>query len=301
MAENDSLFEIFDLDGDKVFGTTSTQTNIHSHHSGPGIDTLSAYEYSGRMMMTASNGGIGVTFFSQYPNTDAYYRLKREYDNGVFHIAPHGTNVTGDSATGVVPSPNVWYWFRIMVEDTGSRTEIRAKVWPENSAEPASWQVDCYDNSVSRLTAGTIGVWSYLSGSKYWDDLTVTPLGPMPLQYAMTVDTVGDGNVELDPPNGTYDEGTVVQLTAVANPGSAFQSWSGDIAGSVNPITVTMDDDITVTANFEPVVVPQFTLTADIVGDGSVVLDPSDGTYDEGTVVQLTTVAGPGSSFDKWS
>ena len=112
MAENDSLFKVFDINGDKVLGTTSTQTNIHSHHTGPGTDTLSAYEYSGRMMMTASNAGIGVTFFSQYPNTDAYYRLKREYDNGVFHIAPHGTNVTGDSDTGVVPSPNIWYWFR---------------------------------------------------------------------------------------------------------------------------------------------------------------------------------------------
>ena len=78
-------------------------------------------------MITAPDGGIGVTFFSQYPNMDAYYRLKREYDSGEFHIAPHGTNVTGDIVTGVVPSPNIWYWFRILVEDTGSRTEIRAK------------------------------------------------------------------------------------------------------------------------------------------------------------------------------
>jgi hypothetical protein len=179
MAENDSLFEIFDLDGDKVFGTTSTQTNIHSHHTGPAIDTLSAYEYSGRMMMTASRGGIGVTFFSQYPNTDEYYRLRR-YGNRAFHIAPHphGTKIYGDTDTGVYSSPNVWYWFKILVEDTGSRTEIRAKVWPENAAEPANWQVDCYDSKFSRLTSGEIGVWSYYSGRKYWDDLAVVGLLP---------------------------------------------------------------------------------------------------------------------------
>jgi uncharacterized repeat protein (TIGR02543 family) len=177
MAENDSLFEVFDLNGDMVYGTTSTQTNIHSHHTGPGIDTLSAYEYSGRMMITNSRGGIGVTFFSQYPNKDAYYRLRR-YNRNTFHISPHGTKVSGDSDTGVVPSPNVWYWFRVLVEDTGTRTEIRAKVWAENAAEPAAWQVDCYDKSSSRLTSGAIGVWSYYRGRKYWDDMAVKFLTP---------------------------------------------------------------------------------------------------------------------------
>ena len=129
--------------------------------------------------MTASRGGIGVTFFSQYPNTDAYYRLRR-YGNSAFHIAPHpnGTKIYGDTNTGVYSLPNVWYWFRIEVEDTGTRTEIRAKVWPENSSEPADWQVDCYDSKSSRLAAGTFGVWSYFSGAKYWDDLAVNFLSP---------------------------------------------------------------------------------------------------------------------------
>ena len=72
----------------------------------------------------------------------------------------------------------------IEVLDTGSRTEIRAKVWEEGSAEPADWQVDAYDDSSTRLTAGTIGVWSMATGSKYWDDLTVStdggPPGPGP-------------------------------------------------------------------------------------------------------------------------
>ena len=187
------------------------------------------------------------------------------------------------------------------MEDTGSRTEIRAKVWPENAAEPAAWQVDCYDSNSSRLTAGITGVWSYLSGSKYWDDLTVTPLGSLPLQYELALDTVGDGSVELNPPSGTYNEGTVVELTAVADPGSAFDSWSGDITGTANPVTITMNADISVSANFEVVPVPQFTITEDIVGDGSVVLEPPGGTYNEGTVVELTAVADPGSAFDSWS
>ena len=81
-------------------------------------------------------------------------------------------SVTGDVDTGVVPVANVWYWFKIQVEDTGSRTEIRAKVWQEGAGEPVDWQVNVFDDSTtSRFTAGRIGLWSMSSGSKYWDDL----------------------------------------------------------------------------------------------------------------------------------
>jgi uncharacterized repeat protein (TIGR02543 family) len=178
MVEDNSLFQVFDLGDDKVFGTISTESNIHTHYIAPGSSTFSAYDYTGRMMMTASNGGIGVTFFSQYPYSDAYYRLRRSGSNS-FHIAPHGTSITGGATdTGVVPIANDWYRFRIRVQDTGARTEIRARVWPDGGAEPANWQVDAYDDSITRLTSGTFGVWSYSSGSKYWDDLMVNLLSP---------------------------------------------------------------------------------------------------------------------------
>ena len=95
-----------------------------------------------------------------------------------FHLASHGTSVSGDKETGVVPVANVWYRFRIQVEDTNIRTEIRAKVWPESDSEPADWQVEAYDVSPTRLTAGTIGLWSMGSGNKYWDNLAVASLLP---------------------------------------------------------------------------------------------------------------------------
>jgi hypothetical protein len=36
--------------------------------------------------------------------------------------------------------------------------------------------VEAYDDTVTRLSAGTIGLWSYHKGSKYWDDLLVEPV-----------------------------------------------------------------------------------------------------------------------------
>jgi hypothetical protein len=197
MREDDRLFKVFDLGGEKVFGTKSTKTNIHSHYSGTGIETAFGYEYTGRMMMTAAKSGIGVTFFSQYPNADAYYRLRR-YNNKSFHIAPHpdGKNISGDTDTGLVPVPNKWYRFRVRVEDTGSRTEIKARVWADGKSEPADWQIDAWDDSGTRLTEGTFGVWSYSSGSKYWDDLAVEPMSIVSMDEETAADNT-DNDIEL--------------------------------------------------------------------------------------------------------
>jgi uncharacterized repeat protein (TIGR02543 family) len=72
-------------------------------------------------------------------------------------------------------------------------------------------------------------------------------------QYTLTVNTVGQGSVTLNPPGGVYDDGTVVTLTAVADSGWQFANWSGDLTGSTNPDTITMDSNKTVTATFTEV------------------------------------------------
>lgn len=106
------------------------------------------------------------------------HRLRRYANKPAFHLSSHGTSVSGDKDTGVIPVANVWYQFRIQVEDTGTQTEIRAKVWPEGDSEPADWQAQANDVSPTRLTAGTIGLWSMGSGNKYWDDIAVASLLP---------------------------------------------------------------------------------------------------------------------------
>jgi uncharacterized repeat protein (TIGR02543 family) len=68
--------------------------------------------------------------------------------------------------------------------------------------------------------------------------------------YTLTVNITGQGSVTLNPPGGTYNAGTNVTLTAVADPGWVFSGWSGDLTGSTNPETITMDSNKTVTATF---------------------------------------------------
>lgn len=88
-------------------------------------------------------------------------------------------------------------------------------------------------------------------------DTTITAVvEPLVGTCTLTVLTQGLGTVDLNPPGGSYPCGTDVTLTAVpqADPEYHFVRWEGDIGGAdpeANPIIVSVDADITVTAVFE--------------------------------------------------
>ena len=178
LVEDDTLFSVQDVDGSLAFGTDSTLTNIHSHFVGTGAASLTNYEVTGRMRVSHENGGIGVTCFSQFPADTPYYRLRRLDIQPTFHLTSPGAALVGDLDTEVVPVAGRWYQFRLEAQDTGAETVVRAKVWADDDIEPFSWQASAVDSSAGRLTAGTVGTWSYFTGSKYWDDLAVVTVGP---------------------------------------------------------------------------------------------------------------------------
>ena len=76
------------------------------------------------------------------------------------------------------------------------------------------------------------------------------------VQYALNITVVGEGSVQqeiLAAKSATdYPSGTLLKLTAVPDAGWTFLKWSGDYAGTENPIEVTMTEAMTLTAHFEP-------------------------------------------------
>ena len=70
-------------------------------------------------------------------------------------------------------------------------------------------------------------------------------------QYTLTVNAV-NGSVAKVANQPTYTSGSTVVLTATPAAGYTFSSWSGDATGSVNPLTVTMNANKNITANFTP-------------------------------------------------
>lgn len=92
------------------------------------------------------------------------------------------------------------------------------------------------------------------------DDIDIWKQTPDCYTLTGAVNPAGSGNVGQNPaPNcngGTqYTSGTNVTLTATANSGYVFSSWSGSASGSANPTIITMDANKSVTAAF--VLLPQ--------------------------------------------
>lgn len=71
-------------------------------------------------------------------------------------------------------------------------------------------------------------------------------------QYTLTVTTSGSGTVAKNPNQANYAAGSNVVLTATPGSGQQFTGWSGDATGTTNPLTVTMNADKSITANFAP-------------------------------------------------
>ncbi|MFN8488816.1 MAG: hypothetical protein U0350_14535 [Caldilineaceae bacterium] len=71
-----------------------------------------------------------------------------------------------------------------------------------------------------------------------------------PSNHTLNISVVGQGTVTLDPPGNSYTDGQVVKLTATPSAGFNFTSWGGAVTGAINPITLIMDGDKTVTVTF---------------------------------------------------
>src|SRR5690625_2172372 len=116
--------------------------------------------------------------------------------------------------------------------------------------------------------------------------------------------TVGVGTVTRAPDLESYEEGTSVTLTATETTGWIFTGWSGDASGTTNPLTVTVNEDMSIIAEFEPEPEPEpetFTVTTGTSGEGTVSRDPDLESYEEGSEVTLTASPAEGWVFTGWS
>ena len=112
--------------------------------------------------------------------------------------------------------------------------------------------------------------------------------------------TAVNGTVAKLPNAATYNSGASVVLTPTAAIGFVFSSWSGDATGTASPLTVTMNANKNITANFTAIPVGSFTLNV-IAVNGTVVKNPDQLSYLNGTNVALTATPNSGYVFSSWS
>ena len=82
----------------------------------------------------------------------------------------------------------------------------------------------------------------------------------------VTVTASRGGSVTLSPAGPSYPMGTQVTLTAVPEAGFGFTGWSGDASGTTDPLTVTVNQSLTINANFADTGAPAIVVTSPVNG-----------------------------------
>ena len=119
------------------------------------------------------------------------------------------------------------------------------------------------------------------------------------ISYTLTVSSGTGGSVSSN--GGSYNQGQSVSITATPNPEYVFVNWSN--GSTDNPLSITVNSNQTVTANFEK---RKYPLTVSITGSGTVseeIISSGKTTteYNSGSVIRLTANASDGWSFSSWS
>lgn len=201
-----------------------------------------------------------------------------------------------------------------------------ANAWPGTrmtkvSGETDLWYIDIdvskYQNIIfTRVNgSGTVSDWGTKTG-----DLTIPTNGNNLFTITTTSASWGGGvkgtwskyvttvTVTIQAENGTvtglatggtYDSGSTATLTAVPNDGYEFVNWTvgGKEVSTANPYTFTVNDNITLVANFKEAAAKSYTITTSAT-NGTV---EGAATVVEGESVTLTATANPGYKFVNWT
>jgi len=125
-------------------------------------------------------------------------------------------------------------------------------------------------------------------------------------QYTLTIERnpAAGGTVSREPEQPTYRHGTAVTVRAAPADGYAFIGWTGTVTTTTDPeVTVSMNSNMTITANFESIAPDHYTLTVERnpASGGTVSRSPNLTDYAAGTVVNVTAEPTPGYRFIGWS
>jgi len=109
---------------------------------------------------------------------------------------------------------------------------------------------------------------------------TVTAtFAPVSGGFTLTTMVIGSGTITRNPNATVFPAGTVVALTATPNAGQQFIGWSGDLSGTINPQSLTMNSNKSVTASFG------------VVQTGAIYVAPNGTDANPGTIDQPTTLS----------
>jgi endoglucanase len=194
----------------------------------------------------------GSHTWSQYPNSytisdsNVAYTFHGYFDNpqwGYEHMQQFYTNVnaTMESGNAVFISE-----FGAEYGDVDGTNEI-IDACQELGISMCAWSVNDKKEpwSIFEDESRNLTQWGYYLQYKFehWGGIQTEG-------YALTTKISGFGTIT--PTWGFYEIGEEVQITAIPDQGWVFMKWEGDLSGSENPISITMNSQKSIKAIFWP-------------------------------------------------
>ncbi|MBI5022440.1 MAG: right-handed parallel beta-helix repeat-containing protein [Ignavibacteriales bacterium] len=202
---------------------------------------------------------------------------------------------TGATLNGVMRRNSITGNIYGVLDQTGVLQDARENWWGSSTGPADPKLLPATPNYNNPMGIGD-SVSAFIDYNPWYLDPGMTLLS----LYTLTVNT-SNGSIDVTPPTGPYNHGTILSLVPVPNIGYHFVNWSGaDVpAGheNDNPLLLTMDANKTITANFA---INTYTLTINAT-NGSVNVTPPTGPYNHGTILSLAPVPIIGYHFVNWS
>jgi hypothetical protein len=201
--------------------------------------------------------GLPTNFPINRPNSWLCHILERTYQNYHQKWVNYGQNMGCTEPPLVPPAcvdyPDVYYTIRATAGSNGTISPS-GDVSAMEGTHPIFTITPDFGYRVSRVVVNGVPlarpVSTYRMGDVFRNGLTIHAefeyFPPPP--YTLTVNSEF-GAIVKNPDLPSYDLDTPVTITAVPYAGFEFESWSGDITVSNNPVTVIMNNNKVITAN----------------------------------------------------
>ncbi len=277
--------------------TTTTDTGTHISYNYKTLDNTDVIPRIIGLSQTGAQdilsfhgftlGSVTPEFSSTYP---AGAIIRQNLKAGAVMTLGTPVNIVVSNAISV---PNVVGMTQTNATSaiTGAGLSLGA-VTPTNNPAPAG-QVISQTPTTGTLTA---------PGSTVALTVSLGPASTSTTTYTLST-SVSSGNGTISPATGTYNQGTVVTLTATPDSGYQVKAWHGTNNDASTALTnsVTMSANRSVTVDFTVTINPETTYTLTVsIPNGHGTVTPMSGTYNQGTPVSLSATPESGYKLKFW-
>ena len=171
---------------------------------------------------------------------------------GEYQVTAYSQCVTSEPTTVTVKEEEIFYNLTIQIEGDGNTEPSEGNYTYEESEEVTVEATPAEGWEFVQWTGDITGTETTIDITMDSDfEITAVFEEEPPEKYDLTINIEGEGTTDPEEGTHTYEEGTEVPVEAAPAEGWEFVQWTGDETGTVEEITITMDEDKEITAVFE--------------------------------------------------